>query len=388
MASDAVPIYLNVSTGKVCIPIAHVQATSARKIHRQHLKLDLVDELAALDISAAVDACGASRGEKDRLTWWCRQLLPDFLSTSTDEVPQGKMGISILIVTCSIPCRLEDICPHTNLWLRDVEFDYNGKHYHFQKGTKVSATLMKSWRALRAQHPVLFTKGVRVWGQPSAYQDSVLCCWHSELIKEETGGNGAIHLVDMFSGEWTEDVLNKNYVRQQTKVGIGPKVTAKIQPTDVKFAKLGKDAMRSTKIRLRRLMRQRAALQRTAPILESKAYECLCLVIAAHEACVLAANEHNAVLESFRMSGYLAYECAHDGFRPAVGAKWKNYPLCSSRLDKDVHEKAYSKLDEHRVPLAPDWQELYALQNEAKQEAAKSKLQKKAKVRSKEEPRL
>ena len=59
--------------------------------------------------------------------------------------------------------------------------------------------LMQGWRELRAQQPSVFEKGVRVWGQPTAYMDSIICVGHSRLISQEV--RQCIHQVDMFSGE-------------------------------------------------------------------------------------------------------------------------------------------------------------------------------------------
>ena len=78
--------------------------------------------------------------------------------------------------------------------------------------------------------------------------DSVICCFHAEQIREEidslTGVYNAavIHLCDAFAGEWQEEVKNLDFVLNIVKTLLGPKVTAKIQLTDVRFSKMAKDA--------------------------------------------------------------------------------------------------------------------------------------------------
>jgi hypothetical protein len=108
------------------------------------------------------------------------------------------------------------------------------------KGEKVGSNLMQSHRDLRREEPELYQKGVRVWGQPQAYEDEIIVFWLSELDAETSVQS--VCQVDMFAGELTEGVQAINFCRQQAKHILGPKQTAKLQVTDVKFAKLGKDA--------------------------------------------------------------------------------------------------------------------------------------------------
>ena len=69
-----------------------------------------------------------------------------------------------------------------------------------------------------------------VWGQPTAYMDSIICVWHAQLISKEV--KQCIHQVDMFSGELTDAVRESNFFLHQIKHVIGAKQTAKLQLTD------------------------------------------------------------------------------------------------------------------------------------------------------------
>ena len=100
----------------------------------------------------------------------------------------------------------------------------DGKLVERKKDDPVHPSLMRAWRECRKNYAHLFEKGVRVWQQPAAYMDEVICSWLSELLEEEFP-SGCLHSVDMFSGEHTETVLGKNYVRKQVKHLIGPHVT-------------------------------------------------------------------------------------------------------------------------------------------------------------------
>ena len=69
--------------------------------------------------------------------------------------------------------------------------------------------------------------------------DEQVSCFLSELIVEEEYSQ-CLQSVDLFSGEHTDSTMLTNYLNQQVKHTIGPKVTSKVQVTDVRFAKLGK----------------------------------------------------------------------------------------------------------------------------------------------------
>ena len=86
---------------------------------------------------------------------------------------------------------------------------------------------------------------MRVWGQPTAYMDEVICAWHSELIQEEA--EQAQLSQDCFSGELTETVLSQKRLRQQGQHVIGPHVTGRLQLTDTTFAAGGKQAGETAK---------------------------------------------------------------------------------------------------------------------------------------------
>ena len=86
---------------------------------------------------------------------------------------------------------------------------------------------MERWLCLRDKDPELYQQGVVVWGQGVGYEDSVICCWHSELLEEESKGKGAFLTVDLFAGELTEEVKSLKYQRNQIKHAIGSNQTAR-----------------------------------------------------------------------------------------------------------------------------------------------------------------
>ncbi len=92
--------------------------------------------------------------------------------------------------------------------------------------------------------------GLRIWMQPSATCDEIVCAWHSMLLKEKR--EWALHNVDLFTGELTETLERLNYAQSQPKSTIGPRQTGKIQVTDVRESRVGKVGLAAAQAKQRR----------------------------------------------------------------------------------------------------------------------------------------
>ena len=366
-AHDAVPVYLDISTGKILVSTNVLDAVCKRRLAK---KLGKEPDKLVEDIHLTAE--GASRGEKDRMTWLCRQSLYNYFKKSkkaTKDEPEvqaprirGAMLQSILFVHCSTFCRLELICPETKTWLEDQEFHLNGIHVVRKKGEKVGKVLMKAWVECRDKNPELFQQGVLVWGSPNAYQNEVACAAHSELLQKEMP-HGCMDLVDMFGGELTELMEAVNYLRNQVKNVIPPKQTAKLQPTDLHFSRIGKVAGTECKQALRLAQKRVASATGTAAKHESGPFECLTIVNAMHRRCQEDAQK-GKVEQIFRKSGYLAFDFNETGMTPAPGAdteRWTGLPLGGSNLSSKYLDSRFLGIDEKGVPQRPDWNELHEL---------------------------
>ena len=82
---------------------------------------------------------------------------------------------------------------------------------------------MRAWLEPRRKDPELFEKGVGVCGQELDYEDSLICSWMSQLAHEESGGETSTISVDVFSGEFTEEVASLNFLNNHIKHVIGSK---------------------------------------------------------------------------------------------------------------------------------------------------------------------
>ena len=90
---------------------------------------------------------------------------------------------------------------------------------------------MRAWLEPRGEDPQLFEKGVGVWGQELDYEDSLICSSMSQLAHEESGGEPSTISVDVFSGEFTEEVTKLNFLNNLVKHVIGSKQIARCQVT-------------------------------------------------------------------------------------------------------------------------------------------------------------
>ena len=382
VASDAVPVYLDIATGKILVPLRMLDAAAKRRLAKKRgLEPDALHE------DLHITAEGASRGEKDRLTWICTQCLHHYFKKPVVPAPGeaeepaqavvGEMMPSILLVPCATFCRLENICPETNTWLESEEFVWNGKPVVRKAGDPVPKNLMGAWKKAREDNPELFQEGengrpaILIWGSLNAYQNEVVCAAFSKLLSKFFP-HGCVHQVDMFSGELTEMMEKVNYVRHQPKTVIPPKQTAKCQVTDIYFARVGKAAGQQAKQKLRRAQRAKARDQGVAARLEAGAYESIVIIKAMHDACVAGAKE-GKVEQSFRKAGWLAYELGPTGLREATGPRWAGLPLGGSNLSEKYMELRYSCFNSEGEPERPDWSRVHKLRKDKRDDALDDK---------------
>ena len=131
VGSDAVPVYLDTSTGKVLVSGDVITAQAKRNLAK---RLNLPTE--EVPDKMHLTAEGESRQDKNRLTWVQRWACYNYFQRpGPGKQPKrikGEILRSILMVHCNQPVRLELICPHTDTWLQDHhvsrerESDLNG----------------------------------------------------------------------------------------------------------------------------------------------------------------------------------------------------------------------------------------------------------------------
>ena len=208
--------------------------------------------------------------------------------------------------------------------------------------------------------------------------DEVVCAWHSELISEEA--KQALLSQDCFSGELTQTVLGQKLLRQQAQHVIGPHVTGRLQLTDTTFAAPGKQAGESAKCTLRRRLRQKAWLQRTAPKLRFGALELLQVATAMHADFQLQASK-GVIVKALRAAHFLDFLPSPSGLCQVSQEDALLWPAGGHRIDADwsgpksdwmqpVEDEAGRNFFK---PLPTDWTKLNELRKE--QAGKKSKTE-------------
>ena len=114
--TDAVPVYLSASTGKVFVPWDALDRRSQRRL--QQLNGESPEHPLR---SLCVDAVGSSRLNKDRLTWINRLCATKVWAPNS--LPEGRVLDSILLVM-GVHARLEDIDVEKKVWNKDVAFTF------------------------------------------------------------------------------------------------------------------------------------------------------------------------------------------------------------------------------------------------------------------------
>ena len=129
-------------------------------------------------------------------------------------------------------------------------------------------------------------------------------------------------------------------------------MTAKIQKTDCRYSKLGKDTLRVELVKLRRAPRKRARRDGVAAKMISNNTMLSC-VVKIHKACVKDSEQNQGVLKVARMCGYLDFLPTREGLRRADGPDWQPFPSGSTRLATSVLEERRRNVDEKGCPKKP-----------------------------------
>ena len=157
--------------------------------------------------------------------------------------------------------------------------------------------------------------------------------------------------------------------RTQVQHTIGQKQTEKCQITDVRMAKIAKDAQRQAMPGLRKAQRDLAARAGMAPLLVSKHAQALFLCLQMHGALELDAAENNGVIKGARSAGMLRWLPTSTGLRRADGPEWRELTSGSSRIPEPAWAQRESHVLAHGQPQPPDWSRLLTLQQRLADEA-------------------
>ena len=102
------------------------------------------------------------------------------------RVPAASKEVCVLLVHCAQHCRLEDI-DEEGMWRRDVEFESSEGPVKYTKGQSARGKLAAYVKARSTSVDAGYDKTLRVWGQPNAWADALVCKWLAELFEEVYG---------------------------------------------------------------------------------------------------------------------------------------------------------------------------------------------------------
>ena len=111
----------------------------------------------------------------------------------------------------------------------------------------------------------------------------------------------------------------KKWLNNSTQHTIAPRQTAKLQVTDIRYAKIGKDGTVAMKATRRKLLREKAKHAGVAAMLCSRHIDLMHIVSSMQVACVRDSVANKGVLKAVRMGGWIAYRPTADGLKPALG---------------------------------------------------------------------
>ena len=378
VGSDAIPVYLDPSVGKVVVPNSyqeqHSKRRKVRQLRQEAAAGDEVPDLPDVSLPVHLTASGASRQEKDRLTVLCRQIYDHPLNSKQQLALTGRAAQTICVTHCSTRCRLEWMCPLTHTWLVDHEIWEEGHPVKRKKGQPINPRLMLPFVQLRKECPELFYKsgeleplgesaGVLIWGHPNAYQDEILSDWNAREFRAEVGDYfPLVHICDMFAGELTSHMESLDWTLNMCKLVLGPKQTAKLQVTDTVCAKIGKNVVSEKKVEQRRRARKKAQLDGVSPTLTASAFEIMESTLAMHSAWQ-EAGEEGKIAQGLVDALFAEYEPGGEDFSQLVSTKhsprFRSFTRGStSKLDNSFHEMRHTHFSESGVPEPVDWNEL------------------------------
>ena len=207
------------------------------------------------------------------------------------------------------------------VWLRTHRLVIGGTTIERMKGEPVGF-FGYDWRKTRRQHKEWFYASdtnwnqppdqwapgnVRVWFQEKATQDTIIASWLAELFHEE-GHKYAITSVDCVASVDPAHMDEISYVSNQVQYMTGPRQTAKIRITDVRFARMIKQAGEKVITHCRRVRRVKTKLNGRSPDSNSTKLDVMYITHAMHASMVADNNKNDGVVKAGRMFGCLAYK--------------------------------------------------------------------------------
>ena len=147
------PVYLDLSVGRVLIRASALDESRRRKLAKRIKADDMAPaHVEVTGVEKPSDAEGASRREKNRLTFFMRQALVGYWDEAR-ETPEGEILDGVLLVHATRHARLEDMSfSEPSVWLRDHACSEGGVTYQHKADDPVGAAAAEWREALEDIH--------------------------------------------------------------------------------------------------------------------------------------------------------------------------------------------------------------------------------------------
>ena len=275
-----------------------------------------------LPVPSAISKPGASRRDKNRVTYIDRWTVRKPFCVKVGCRPKGESKTAILVVSCKQPVYLPWMKKGEYVWAKNHTVKIDGKEVVRKEGEPVENNLFRSWWELREAQPHLFEQGVAVAGQQACNQDEAICFVESELLTEEHVQ--CIHVQDMLGSAATEAIREHAFKTGNPRSTIGMHQTSRLQVTDVRRSKRGKQGAQAWKREKNRMKSSRARKEGVATHLINSNAEILQCAISMRQSIVTDDIENEGVVKAFRETAYLLQVGDADTgkLRMADGPEW------------------------------------------------------------------
>jgi len=281
-----------------------------------------------------------------------------------DENKKPK-GIQLppIVVMPGVHARISNI-GMDDTWVDDEIIKVGQKTIIRKKGDKVDAGIMKRWRKVRASQPDLVASVV-LMQQPAAWRDEVITSWsyhdlHDRLSKD--GFHNIIMVHDLVGHQLTQTVRKIKYLHNIMQSIIAAEMTAVLQLTDIRAAKMMKEFLHHSKLKMRQMLAEKAASEHTEARYKVGPFEMLWMIRDAIQKMDEKLAKQDWIISGAREVGWLAW-------RPSLkrqelvwvdedeNQEWaKDHIMSSHRIHADwMAKRSDMQADEHGVPLMPEW---------------------------------
>ena len=304
-------------------------------------------------------------GDKYRLTVTTFQAVHNWFSPEGEA--RGSLPDPVLIVPCKTHCRMENI-DQDGRWIQSFSYEIDGEVQEFKAGTSCHGVL-NSWRKARDQNPSQLER-FRVWGQPAAWTDEIICMFLSDYVKEMFP-DGVLQLVDCLGSQWSERTLARTWLNQQMQIPIAPNATSCIQVADTHIHSELKAFFRQAKAELQAQWEQEAELQNCPTTTSWGPFETMHVLARGYDRLRELQAKKDIVLRGFIQNHLISYRPDSQGQLQPVHLHWpdfdQEYPrIPPGRRVSFVQAQWRVKMHESwkdGEPPEPDWSRLDTLGN-------------------------